>query len=325
MKKFNGLYFIFLCFIFLAPNLCANFPTLSTEDYIEIFVNEGKDKISKGHTFTFNKDGQEYIGQFLSPGLRPNNDQRNKITVKSQIYPKRALYTVIHGPGVTYGQFMLAKEANNLMLHNPQLQSPEEIDKFERNLLKRINLAEQSKKFVYNNLIIGDLTSEWIGRSEKENPANTIDLGTKSIVNIIDSQLYKNGKTYTTAELDKENLDAIWVLDKNENLYIAPYIDRERGTNLQHSFFVKDTEGVGLPIAAGGHIKVNEKGKISYIDNMSGHYQPNKDQFLLAVFALYKKNILDENVIIKNVTDQSMYALDMIKNLDIESILNSYR
>lgn len=71
----------------------------------------------------------------------------------------------------------------------------------------------------------------------------------------------------------------IFVMDKDGNIYAAP-----KETVGHHSAFLS-----GRPVAAAGHIGV-QNGRVTLINNQSGHYQPTKDYMLQFEKELKKRN-----------------------------------
>lgn len=66
------------------------------------------------------------------------------------------------------------------------------------------------------------------------------------------------------------------------------------GHTCNHSmFFQKDY--VGVPIACGGHIELMG-GKITKINNSSGHYNPTLLNLVMAVAHLYEQGVIAENI-----------------------------
>jgi len=63
-------------------------------------------------------------------------------------------------------------------------------------------------------------------------------------------------------------------------------------------FFHKDN--IGLPIACAGHIEV-QNGKISKINNSSGHYMPSILQLILAISYFHEKGVVAENLNLEGV------------------------
>lgn len=69
-----------------------------------------------------------------------------------------------------------------------------------------------------------------------------------------------------------KNLD--YILDINQRLHIG----------LSHYYLIKNA-----PMVLGaGSLKINKSGKVYYIDNKSGHYQPTKEQFNQSIILLNK-------------------------------------
>lgn len=100
---------------------------------------------------------------------------------------------------------------------------------------------------------------------------------------------------------NKEIVDGtyVYVLDRTENLYVASQNAEKKGfLNFHHSSFK-----AGGPILSGGEIIVKD-GKISRIDNYSGHYHPNLKRLYAAILQLKKRNMLAEDFRIKVINIQ---------------------
>ena len=91
---------------------------------------------------------------------------------------------------------------------------------------------------------------------------------------------------------------------------------------MHHSYFLK-TEGYGRPIACGGHISVKD-GKVTMLNNGSGHYQPNIDQLLLVAHHLYKQGVLGENIVVQDAVLDKSYNLSDIVQINTKDILSKY-
>lgn len=82
---------------------------------------------------------------------------------------------------------------------------------------------------------------------------------------------------------------------------------------VNHSLFFQ-VDNVGMPLACAGYIEV-KNGKITSINNNSGHYAPIMLQVILAVAYLHERGVVDENLTINHYTGVS-------SNLSLPEILN---
>lgn len=73
----------------------------------------------------------------------------------------------------------------------------------------------------------------------------------------------------------------IYIMDKEGNFYIG----RQVVNHFHHSSFFG-----GEPIAAAGQIRVRN-GKLTYIDNQSGHYTPNQELLAQALVSLRRQGV----------------------------------
>ena len=147
---------------------------------------------------------------------------------------------------------------------------------------------------------------------------NTSDIQEKSKTCIKDGKFYFTYGQEKLANFDEKN-DSIYVIGKKGILYVQNdfngHFDR-----LQHSFFLKskptkELYGYGKPVACGGHLNIVD-GKITFINNCSGHYHPTLKQLKLVVKYFHQKNVLAENVQIKDSFGTS-YELSEILNSPI--------
>jgi hypothetical protein len=93
---------------------------------------------------------------------------------------------------------------------------------------------------------------------------------------------YKAGK-FIFEKIDNPFSDKIdFIVDQNYNLKFGygHYKLNEKRTNLKMA----------------GTIKINKKGNIVYIDNDSGHYQPNQEIFLNFINAISKKLLIKKYI-----------------------------
>lgn len=110
--------------------------------------------------------------------------------------------------------------------------------------------------------------------------------------------LYQNGKLLTTPK-------TLWALDAYGKLYILP-LDQpqllEGLTRPHHAYFFRKEHTCcqqepfyGLPASCAGELEVSH-GKITEIDNISGHYEPTILQLSLALAYLHSKETLAEDI-----------------------------
>lgn len=144
---------------------------------------------------------------------------------------------------------------------------------------------------------------------------NTPDIQEKSKTCIKDGKLYFTYGKEKLASFNEQN-SSIYVISKKGVLYVQNDLNGHF-SGLHHSFFLKskttkELYGYGKPVACGGHLNIVD-GKIAFINNTSGHYQPSLNQLKLAVKYFYQKGVLAENVQIKDIYG-SPYALSEILN-----------
>lgn len=111
---------------------------------------------------------------------------------------------------------------------------------------------------------------------------------------------FKDGKIYNTKSgklIGDSEDNLLYVMSKTGKLYIntKQFVD----SAFNHSFILKgkkdsEIEGYGKPAASAGMLKV-KNGKITFIDNSSGHYQPNKDQLKIAAKFLKSQGVFSDN------------------------------
>lgn len=181
----------------------------------------------------------------------------------------------------------------------------------------------------YNELILRTLDPQY---SREDNRLdNKLDKKITSKLSIKKGQLFnKDGDIFSTIQKDDYSEKIyIWVLDHQGNLYSSPMHGEisQAAIGNQHSFFRKK-EGFGKPIACGGHFKVNVEGKITEIDNCSGHYKPTKDQLILAIKFLHKEGVLIEDLKInyfdREKEENQTMSLEEALNINSETILSKY-
>ncbi|MBX9696994.1 MAG: hypothetical protein K2X98_04365 [Alphaproteobacteria bacterium] len=328
------LYFII---IVLFPCFCnaSSLPQeITMDEYKSIFTTQNANYLSKNTFINFTKNGFTFKGQFATLGFLPDEDMEVHLRIQRQGKGASSLgiYNVMHDSGVIFSQFILSTQPGFRGMGAPLVQSEADVQREKESLLRAIKRAENSKKEVYGKLLIGDLIPRFLKGTEKQAQDNTPDKREKTKLTIRDGALYDRKDRVFTTEVEKkgqnDTLDFIWVMDKDENIYI----EREYGKKSQnprgnfHSYFIKSKkeEIGGKPIACGGNIKVSKSGKIIFINNQSGHYTPSTDQFLLALHALYEKDVLDKSVDIKDVSNHETYTLETIERMNVDGILAKY-
>lgn len=183
------------------------------------------------------------------------------------------------------------------------------------------------QQFKFEKLVVS--TMDPLYGFEGDHPDNTPDKKQTCLLTIREGLLYRQDASLFTTDVAPKALNDyglfIWVLSKKGKIYsTTSYGERGKWSiGNHHSFFLK-SEGYGKPITAGGHIKAIE-GKITELDNGSGHYKPNSDQLLLAAHYFYTQNILAENVAIQDTILQATYRFSDIAKINPLEILAKYK
>ena len=184
------------------------------------------------------------------------------------------------------------------------------------------------------NFIISSLVLEKGENATIKCPSNHESIQRDTLTEFREGKIYMNNIPLTVR-------DEIYVISPKGFLYTSDVTKVNVGHH--HHFLKSKVEklwyGCGKPVACAGHITIKD-GKITAIDSRSGHYQPDRDQLLLAAHYLYQKGLLDENCIIHTaniiygsemevigVTFDTPILMEEIKNLreeDIQKILKKY-
>ncbi|WP_236870187.1 hypothetical protein [Candidatus Bandiella numerosa] len=148
--------------------------------------------------------------------------------------------------------------------------------------------------------------------------SNTQDIQEKSKTCIIEGKFYYTYGEKKLVTFNEQN-DSIYVISKNGDLYVQNDLNGHFN-GLHHSFFLKskptkELYGYGKPVACGGHMNIVD-GKITFINNCSGHYQPTLTQLKLVVKYFHQKGVLSENVQVKDING-TLYDLSEILNSPI--------
>lgn len=109
-----------------------------------------------------------------------------------------------------------------------------------------------------------------------------------SLVTIKDGLLIQNNEPLCTDKFG----NSLWIMDYMGGLHV-----RSLG---QHSYFVQNEEYIGLPIACGGHITVID-GKITFLNNGSGHYMPSVLQLGIVYKKLFDQGVISDDIKIQFV------------------------
>ncbi|MGI4851486.1 MAG: glycogen/starch synthase [Janthinobacterium lividum] len=166
------------------------------------------------------------------------------------------------------------------------------------------------------------------GKREPESALNRTNLKEETRVYIKDQHIYKDPQQtilVDTESLKKDpNFYVTWFLNKKGDLFMGASC---------HANFLKSKPGnphygYGKLMACGGDAIV-EDGKFKYIDNRSGHYQPNLDQFMLALHYFFDMGLIRNDCEIKQELGEELLGrvipLKEIILFDVFATLNKYR
>lgn len=232
-----------------------------------------------------------------------------------------------HAPGGAIEKYMtLYKDLMGEFTHVPSLyEYPSQLDEdhLTQYLIEKLGCYPSQKlTFSYRKTHPFILCTLVQGIREKESIFNTPTLKENTRVIINNGVIYRNdGITlFDTHQMKKEpNFYVTWALNKNGELFCGAFC---------HAFFLKSKPGspnygYGKPIACSGDLIVSN-GKIYYIDNRSGHYYPNLDQFLIALHYFYSLGLLAEGCEIREEATGRKILFEEFIDLDIENLLKKY-
>lgn len=119
----------------------------------------------------------------------------------------------------------------------------------------------------------------------------------------------------------------LYVVDKNGMLYTHGQ-SSEHGA-VHHSYFLKgkiggNLYGYGRAIASGGYIKINQEGKITEIDNGSGHYSPSITQLLIVSKYFKGLGVLSDECLIKSHVGEIVSRVDDLDQVNVSELLGDY-
>lgn len=140
------------------------------------------------------------------------------------------------------------------------------------------------------------------------NSPNIPDLGDpQTLIQMRDGKLYRGNSVIA----DDMTHNLIYAVDRLGNLCIQ--VPGSTTTPNHDRFFTVD--GVGQPIACGGHISI-QGGKIIKIDPMSGHYMPATLQMFLMVKYLNEKGVVAPNCVVVSYESGSFSLQEVLAIAD---------
>ncbi len=174
---------------------------------------------------------------------------------------------------------------------------------------------QEQQRFRHGDFIISTLDS-CNKNSEASYPGNDIDKKQTSLVRT-NNGILVNNKTNQVIHSDN---NLLYVIDKKGKIYTSNSM-----SGVHHSYFLKK-DGFGKPIACAGWMSV-QNGKITSLNNCSGHYKPNKDQLLVASCYLLNQNLLMENAKIQDLSTNFVneFNLESLKDINPKDILEKYK
>jgi hypothetical protein len=120
---------------------------------------------------------------------------------------------------------------------------------------------------------------------------------------LVDSEptlFFQDGKVVDTTDYTSKfgNGLAAYAIDAEGNLYIHEHVNIENYTEHHNEFFFHSSFLSGKPGICFGMIQVNN-GTITYMDNRSGHYKPNKQHLANAIEKMFNYFAKDAQVFCK--------------------------
>ena len=169
------------------------------------------------------------------------------------------------------------------------------------------------------------LTTLLKANREPETEHNLPNLKELTRVKIHNKKLYMNDAESTLFDTDKlkaqnKSFYATWVLNKKGELFAGAFC---------HAYFLKSKPGspnygYTKPVAGAGDIIVKD-GEITYIDNRSGHYMPDTNQFLVSLNYLDSLGLINKTCNIREEKTGEKISLETVRDLDIFETLSKYR
>lgn len=163
---------------------------------------------------------------------------------------------------------------------------------FNELVAKKMQLYPKNQMLMHENNIRFNLITTAYPIREPESQHNRPNLKEETLLTIMNNKLYLNDVLFDSEEMQRKNPNfyITWIMDKKGQIYAGAQC---------HAFYLKSKPGkpfygFAKPIACGGDFKVKE-GKITYIDNRSGHYKPTISQFKQVATYLYVLGVLDKD------------------------------
>lgn len=272
----------------------------------------------------WNKDGMEYR---VSVPIALDEDFLKNCSIEKKLGQNSLEISIKHKEGLVLRIFFADKDGKNIDLSGPEGKDiPESLKSEAKNIGKKSKITEWFKekygvdsssriktdqtRFSYVNQdgTAFILTTQVNFSSESTHQGNDPGLKNPSRTFVEEGLLKdRDGKI-----LNVQNY--IYVMNKEGELFLSPQ-GTESGAR-HHSYIIKSEEGYGKPIACGGHLDIKD-GKITRIDNGSGHYRPNEEQLIMAAAHLYKKGLVDFSTDIQFQGDKEFKKLNLQEILEI--------
>jgi hypothetical protein len=135
------------------------------------------------------------------------------------------------------------------------------------------------------------------------------ELFKNSLVHIDDNRLYRDGAPLTTGS-------TMFAFTTLGELCVQDLSKSESLGMVHHSYFFQN-DNVGIPLAAAGYLEAKE-GKITAINNHTGHYGTMILQIILAIAYFHENGVVDENLTLNHFTGTN-------SNLSLRDILDIAR
>lgn len=128
------------------------------------------------------------------------------------------------------------------------------------------------------------MCSQSYGDERSSYPFPEDEMKERTKLEVRDGKLYREVRPLSA----DDGSTLIWVLGLDGELFASIL-----GHHFNHSFFVQ-RDGIGQPIACGGHMNLRD-GKITTLNNASGHYMPNVLHLALATRYLHAQGVFADN------------------------------
>lgn len=179
---------------------------------------------------------------------------------------------------------------------------------------------KQKVTFKYNDFLLNTQNSG----DESNHPGN------HSLLKENSKTYFHQGRVYFCSSKQIANTGEerfLYVVDKNGMLYTHNQ-SSEQGA-VHHSYFLKgkiggNLYGYGRAIASGGYVKINQEGKITEIDNGSGHYSPSITQLLIVSKYFKGLGVLSDECLIKSHVGEIISRVDDLDQVKVAELLGDY-